>query len=199
MSGNALQVRVLWVTHGHVTTSEQDCRGGGREAFVSLTVKVQIAASCGSRTVLTAVFWQGGAQGKGRTHKWNSIDVTCVLRAHFFKMVIYCFCSLKDNSVEDHHWHVKLFPLLGRNDCFINHYFSFLKCPLCLGLIGGLKKDIFLKVCNSLIKYPVRLWHKNNFLFGSWWFWFFLLCSTIFKARMISQKRACFSSSKIFL
>lgn len=115
-------------------------RGERGEHFVSLTMKVRIAACYISQMVLTAAFCKGGPQGKGRTRNWNSIDMTCVIRALIFKTVIYCCCSSKHNSVEDHHWDVKLFSFLGRSHYFINHFFSFLKCPLYLGLTGGLKK-----------------------------------------------------------
>lgn len=187
MSGNSLHVRgprvteavpknpssaarapgELWASLQPLRRMADEERGERGEPFVSLTTKVQIAAHYVSQMVWTAVFWNGGPQGKGRTRHWNSIGVTCVIGALIFKMVIYCCCSSKDNSVEDHHWDVKLFPFLGRSHYFINHYFSFQKFPLCLGLTGGLKNRLLHK---SLFSESLQISCKIACVVGSYFF-----------------------------
>lgn len=117
--------------------------------------------------------------------------MTCVIRALIFKMVIYCCGSSKGNSVEDHCWDVKLFPFLGGRHYFINHFISFLKCPLCLGLTGGLKKILLHK---SLFSESLQISCKIACIVGS----SFFLCNTIFKAWMISQKKLGFPLIRFF-
>lgn len=146
--------KILRWLPGHLVSSGPPCslwegwqtrRGGERRAFCFPYDEGADRSPLRQQMVRTAVFWNGGPQGKGRTRHWNSVGVTCVIGALIFKMVIYCCCSSKDNSVEDHHRDVKLFPFLGRSHYFINHYFSFQKFPLCLGLTGGLKKRLLHK------------------------------------------------------
>lgn len=143
----------------HLVSSGPPCRlwegwqmrreGEREEPFVSLTMKVQIAARYVSQMVLTAAFCTGGPQGKGRTRNWNSIDMTCVIRALIFKMVIYCCRSSKHNSLEDHHWDVKLFSFLGRSHYFINHCFFLPEMPFVLGFNWRLGKETFTQIMFS--------------------------------------------------
>lgn len=162
---------------GHLAASEKDggWQGGGERRAFCFPYNKGADCSYVSQMVMTTAFCNGGGYWeKGEPATETQLTWLCVIRALIFKMVIYCWCSSKGHSMEDHHWDVKLFPFLGSSHYFINlfFFFTFLKCPLRLSLTGSLKKRILQK---SLFFESFQIFCKIACIVGSYFFCFTML------------------------